>query len=174
MEDRTLKKSLLNIMTLVLVLTNTVLMTVMLFVVVPAMQDSNRVIKKVAQAVNLELDTRSTDSSNVPLEDCETFDLETKLTIALKKGSDGKDHYAVVYPTLLLYKNGSNYTKNLATLKEKKSLATQHIQEVIQKYTATELQNNPDAVREEAKNELQDIFGKGFIVQVVFGTTTIQ
>ena len=55
-----------------------------------------------------------------------------------------------------------------------KALATQHIQEIVQKYTATELQTNPDAVREEAKADLQEIFGKGFIVQVVFGTTTIQ
>ena len=82
---------------IVLVLTNTILTTIMLFVVVPGMQDSNRIIKKVAQAVNLELDTREIDVSDVPLDECETFDLETKLTIALKKGSDGKDHYAVIY-----------------------------------------------------------------------------
>lgn len=170
-----MKKSLLNVITLVLVITNTILTAVMVFVIVPSMQDSNRVIKKVAQAINLELDTGTdTDLSNVPLEDCETFDLETKLTIALKKGSDGKDHYAVIYPTLLLYKDGKDYSKNLSTLKEKKSLATQHIQEIIQKYTATELQTNPDAVREEALKDLKGIFGKDFIVQVVFGTTTIQ
>ena len=170
-----MKKSLLNIITLVLVLTNTILTAIMVFVIVPSMQDSNRVIKKVAQAINLELDTTSeTDLSDVPLEDCETFDLETKLTIALKKGSDGKEHYAVIYPTLLLYKEGSNYSKNMDTLKEKKALATQHIQEVIQKYTATELQTSPDAVREESLKDLQEIFGKDFIVQVVFGTTTIQ
>lgn len=170
-----MKKSLLNIITLVLVLTNTILTAIMVFVIVPSMQDSNRVIKKVAQAINLELDTTSeTDLSDVPLEDCESFDLETKLTIALKKGSDGKEHYAVIYPTLLLYKEGSNYSKNMDTLKEKKALATQHIQEVIQKYTATELQTNPDAVREESLKDLQEIFGKDFIVQVVFGTTTIQ
>ena len=110
-----MKKSLLNIIMIVLVLTNTILTTIMLFVVVPGMQDSNRIIKKVAQAVNLELDTREIDVSDVPLDECETFDLETKLTIALKKGSDGKDHYAVIYPTLLLYKNGSNSYREEST-----------------------------------------------------------
>ena len=87
-----MKKSLLNIIMIVLVLTNTILTTIMLFVVVPGMQDSNRIIKKVAQAVNLELDTREIDVSDVPLDECETFDLETKLTIALKKGSDGNSY----------------------------------------------------------------------------------
>lgn len=170
-----MKKSLLNIITLALVLLNTVLTAVMVFVIVPSMQDSNRVVKKVADAINLEMgDEENIDFSNIPLEECETFDLETKLTVSLKTGSDGKTHYAVVYPTLLLYKNGSDYSKNVATLKEKKALATQHIQEVIQRYTATELQNNPDEIREEALKELQEIFGKDLIVQVVFGTTTIQ
>ena len=53
-------------------------------------------------------------------------------------------------------------------MKEKKSLATQHIQEVVQKYTVTELQSNPDAIREETLKDLQEIFGKDLIVQVVF------
>lgn len=170
-----MKKSLLNIITLVLVLMNTILTVIMVFVIVPSMQDSNRVIKKVAQAINLETGgTIEADLSNVPLEDCETFDLETKLTISLKKGADGKDHYAVIYPTLLLYKNGINYSKNLEILKEKKALVTQHIQEVVQQFTAAELQSNPDAVREATLKELQGIFGKDLIVQVIFGTTTIQ
>ena len=169
-----MKKSMLNIITLVLVLMNTILTAIMVFVIVPSMQDSNRVIKKVAQAINLEMGGDEVDLSNVPLESCETFDLETKPTISLQKGSDGKDHYAVIYPTLLLYKDGANYSKNLETLKEKKSLATQHIQEVVQKYTVTELQSNPDAIREETLKDLQEIFGKDLIVQVVFGTTTIQ
>lgn len=170
-----MKKSLLNLITLILVLTNTILTAVMVFVIVPSMQDSNRIIKKVAQAINLELDTTDkTDLSNVPLEDCETFDLDTKLTIALKKGSDGKDHYAVIYPTLLLYKEGSDYSKKHSTLTEKKALATQHIQEIVQKYTANELQTDPDTIREEVLADLQGIFGDDFIVQVIFGTTTIQ
>lgn len=170
-----MKKSLLNIITLILVITNTILTAVMVFVVVPSMQDSNRIIKKVAQAINLELDSdKEVDMSNIPLEECETYDLDTKLTVSLKKGSDGKEHYAVVYPTLLLYKGAPDYSKNKETLTEKKAIATQHIQEVIQKYTATELHSNPDAVREEALKDLRSVFGEDFIVEVVFGTTTIQ
>ena len=170
-----MKKSLLSIITLALVLLNTILTAIMVFVIIPSTQDSNRIVKKVADAINLEMgDEENIDLSNIPLEECETFDLETKLTVSLKKGSDGKDHYAVIYPTLLLYKNGTNYSKNVATLKEKKALATQNIQEVVQRYTATELKNNPDAIRQEALKELQEIFGKDLIVQVVFGTTTIQ
>lgn len=169
-----MKKSLLNIITLVLVLMNTALTGIMVFAVVPSMQDSNRVIKKVAQAINLELDSdQSLDLSDVPLQDCVTFDL-SKLTILLKKGTDGKEHYAVIYPTLSLYKNAANYSKQYATLEANTALATQHIQEVVQKYTVNELQSNPDAIRKECLGDLQEIFGKDFVVKIAFGTTTIQ
>ena len=169
-----MKKSLLNIITLVLVLMNTVLTGIVVFAVVPAMQDSNRVIKKVAQAINIELDNdQSLDLSDVPLQDCETYDLQ-KLTILLKKGTDGKDHYAIIYPTLSLYKNASGYSKQFATLDANKAIATQHIQEVVQKYTVNDLQSNPDAIRKECLTDLQEIFGNDFVVKIAFGTTTIQ
>ena len=80
-----MKKSLLNIIILVLVITNTILTAITVFVVVPSMQDSNAVIKKVAQAINLELKEDETDLSDLPLEDCITYDLDKKLTISLKK-----------------------------------------------------------------------------------------
>lgn len=170
-----MKKSLLNIISLVLIITNTILTGIMVIVIVPSMQDSNRIIKKVAQAINLELDTsQKVNMSDVPLDKCETYDLDTKLTISMKKGADGKDHYAVIYPALLLYKDGDNFTKNHDILTEKKAIVTQHIQDVVQKYTATELQSDPNTVRQEVLKDLQGIFGNDFIVQVVFGTTTIQ
>lgn len=168
-----MKKSLLNIITLILVLMNTALTGIMVLVVVPSMQDSNRVIKKVAQAIDLELDgEHSLDLSEVPLEDCETFDFENgKLTISLKKSSDGKEHYAVIYPTLYLYKNANNYTKLYETLTEKQALAQEIIQEVVQKYTMNELQSNPDAIKQEVLDRLQENFGKNFIVRITFVTT---
>ena len=49
-----MKKSLLNIITLVLVLTNTVLTAIMVVVVIQSMNSSNAVISKVAQAIDLE------------------------------------------------------------------------------------------------------------------------
>lgn len=169
-----MKKSLLNIIILVLVITNTILTAITVFVVVPSMQDSNAVIKKVAQAINLELKEDETDLSDLPLEDCITYDLDKKLTISLKKGADGKDHYAVIYPALLLYKEHKDYGKYTETLETQKAIVTQHIEDVVKKYTATELQTNPEAVRQEILKDLQELFDSDFIVQVIFGTTTIQ
>lgn len=170
-----MRKSLLNIIILILVITNTVLTAIMVFVVVPSMQDSNAVIKKVAQAINLELkEEDDVDLSNLPLEDCVTYDLDKKLTVSLKKGADGKDHYAVIYPALLLYKHHEDYDKYADTIEEKKAVITQHIEDVVKQYTATELQTNPEAIRQEILKDLQNLYDSDFIVQVIFGTTTIQ
>ena len=49
-----MKKSILNIITLVLVLTNTILTGIMTFVVIQSMNNSNALVKKVAQAIDLE------------------------------------------------------------------------------------------------------------------------
>lgn len=147
----------------------------MIFVVVPSMQDSNAVIKRVAQAINIELkEEEGLDFENIPIEDCVTYDLDKKLTISLKKGADGKDHYAVISPALLLYKHHKDYNKYSATIEEKKSVITQHIEDIVKKYTATELQTNPEAIRQEIRKDLQDLYNSEFIVQVIFGTTTIQ
>ena len=170
-----MKKSILNIILLVLVLTNTILTAVMAFVVIPSMQDNNKVIKKVADAINIELkDDEEIDLSNLPIEDCVTYDLDKKLTISVKKGADGKNHYAVVYPALLLYKNHADYEKYSSTIEEKKAVITQHIEDVVKRYTATELQTNPEAIRQEVLKDLQELYNSEFIVEVVFGTTTIQ
>lgn len=169
-----MKKSLLNIITLALVIINTILSVIMVFVVVPSMQNSNNVIKKVAQAINIELDEEETDASDIPIDDCTTFEIDSKMTFALKKGSDGKEHYVVINAALLLNTGNKDYSKYKDSLVEKKTVIMQHIQDVVQKYTATELQSNPNAIRDEALKDLQELFNSKFIVEVIFGTTTIQ
>lgn len=165
-----MRRSILSIITIVLLVTNLILTGIIMFVMVPALKDSNALITKVAQAINLEIK----ESGEIdPIKDCVTYDLDTKLTIALKK-SGGRDHYAVIYPALLLNKNHDDYKTMKDTLTEKKAVITQHIEDVVKKYTADELQNNPEMVRQEILLDLQELYGSKFIVQVIFGTTTIQ
>ena len=73
-----------------------------------------------------------------------------------------------------MYKEHKDYSKYTETLETQKAIITQHIEDVVKKYTATELQTNPEAVRQEILKDLQDLFDSDFIVQVIFGTTTIQ
>lgn len=167
-----MKKSLLNIITLVLVLTNTVLTAIMVVVVIQSMNSSNAVISKVAQAIDLE--KGEAEESQLSINDTETYDPDVKLTIKLRSSKDGKEHYAVIYPQLKINKKNEDYAKLSKTLDDYKGDITQCVQDVVQQYTAEELQSDPDKVREDILAKLQEMYNSEFIIGVIFSSTTIQ
>lgn len=167
-----MKKSLINIITLVLVLTNTVLTAIMAVVVIQSMNSSNAVISKVAQAIDLE--KGEAEESQLSINDTETYDPDVKLTVKLKSSSDGKEHYAVIYPQLKINKKHEDYAKLSKTLDDYKGDITQCVQDVVQQYTAEELQSDPDKVREAILIKLQEMYNSEFIIGVIFSSTTIQ
>lgn len=168
-----MKKSILSIITLVLVLTNTILTGIMTFVVVQSMSNSNELIKKVAQAIELEKPEEEKETE-ILISDTETYNPDTKLTIKLKDSGDGREHYAVIFPQLKLNKKSKDYSKYKGTLEQHAGDITQCVQDVVQKYTAKQLQDNPDQIRNEILEELQKMYDSKFIIGVIFSSTTIQ
>lgn len=171
-----MKKNLLNIILLVLVLTNTVLNGILVFVILKPMQDTGKLVDKICKVLDLELeaDKNEVDISDIPIEDLDYFTLDEKLTVPLKISSDGVQHYAQIYPSLALYKEHSDYPKYSENLINQKAVITQHIQDVIQKYTYSEMLSNPEIIRREAAEDLQELYDSEFIVEVIFDKTTLQ
>lgn len=167
-----MKKSIINIITLVLVLTNTILTAIMVVVVIQSMNSSNALISKVAQSIDLE--KAGEEETELSINDTETYDPDAKLTIKLKESGDGKEHYAVIYPQLKLNKKDKDYEKLSKTLDGYKGDITQCVQDVVQQYTAEELQSNPEQVREDILVQLREMFDSEFIIGVIFSSTTIQ
>ena len=171
-----MKKNLLNIILLVLVLTNTVLTGIMVFVILKPMQDTGELVNKICKVLDLELeaDKQEIDVSDIPIEELEYFSLDEKLTVPLKISKDGQQHYAQVRTSLALYTKHDDYTKYAENLVNQKAVITQHIQDTIQKYTYSEMLSNPEIVRKEAAKDLQELYDSGFIVEVIFDSTTLQ
>lgn len=167
-----MKKSILSIITLVLVVTNTILTAILLIIMVPSINSSNAVISKVAQAIDIE--EKKEEETELSLNDTETYDPDVKLTIKLKSGADGREHYAVIYPQLKLNKKNKDYKSLVKTLDKYKGDITQQVQDVVQQYTADELQSNPDVIREAILVKLQEMYDSEFIIGVIFSSTTIQ
>lgn len=167
-----MKKSILSIITLVLVVTNTILTAILLIIMVPSINSSNAVISKVAQAIDIE--EKKEEETELSLSDTETYDPDVKLTIKLKSGADGREHYAVIYPQLKLNKKNKDYKSLVKTLDKYKGDITQQVQDVVQQYTADELQSNPDVIREAILVKLQEMYDSEFIIGVIFSSTTIQ
>lgn len=178
-----MKKNLLTVITFVLVLINLILTGVLAFIIVPEASKANELITKVVAAIDLELeagDTESSSASNYSVEQIEVYDVKgdgdkTTITVNLKKGSDGKDHFAVVGVALSLNTESEDYSKYKETLDAKASLIKSEIINVISQYTLEEVKSNQDKICDEITKRLQTMFNsEDFIVDVNFSSATYQ
>ncbi len=174
-----MKKSLLTVITFVLVLVNLALTGVLVFVLVPYVTSANKLVSSVATAIDLEQSGGSGSKGNsVDMENIEAYEIagtdDKGLTINLKKGADNKDHYAVLKVTLSLDTQSDGYKKYYDSLETKKSLITTEINSVVSQYTVDEIRANQQKVQDEILENLQSMFGDGFIVDVGFSSATYQ
>ena len=166
-----MKKSLLNIITLALVVVNLVLTVVMIFSVMPASSKTNDMITKVCTALDLELESSKTgdEEADYKIDQLETYDLEDELTIPLKKQNDGDaEHYAVVTVALVVNTEHEDYKKYAESITAKQSLINDTVRNTIGSFTLEELQNNPEGVQKAVLEKLQKLFDSDFIVKVAF------
>ena len=164
-----MKKNLVTVITLALVLVNLVLTVVLTISIVPETKKANELITKVCGAIDLDLESGSaTSAENIPIEDLEVYNIEDKMTNNLKKGEDGKDHFAIVTVALSINKEHEDYKKLQPQLAEKQNLIKAEINNVVSKYTMEEIKNNQNAVQEELLKNLQKMFASDFIVAVGF------
>lgn len=164
-----MKKNLVTVITLALVLVNLVLTVILTISIVPETKKANELITKVCGAIDLDLESGSaTSGENIPIEDLEVYNVEDKMTINLKKGEDGKDHFAIVTVSLSINKEHEDYKKMQPQLAEKKNLIKAEINNVVSQYTMEEIKSNQNAVQEELLKNLQKMFGSDFIVAVGF------
>ena len=100
-----MKKSLINIITLSLSIVNLIFMVVIVFAIVPTMNNTNEFIKKSSTAVDLELENSyatKEDISNISVDKLDVYDISKQLVFNLKKGADGRDCVIVVNVSLLM------------------------------------------------------------------------
>lgn len=165
-----MKKSLLNVITLALVVVNLILSVVMVFSVMPASQKTNDMITKVCAALDLELESeKKGEDADYTIEQLETFDIEEELTIPLKKESENdSEHYAVVSVSIVVDNQNKDYEKYVESITTKESLIKDSVRNVIANFTVAELETNPEGVQKAALEELQELFDSDFIVKVAF------
>ena len=171
-----MKKNLISVIILALVFANVVLSGLMVFSILPETQKANKLIEQVSSAIDLELKNGSGASvTDVPIENVETYQLKdgdkTTMTINLAKGSDGKSHFAVLGISLSLDKTSEGYKKyGPAALDEKSTIVLNDINVIVRKYTIEQFNADTDAVKKAILKDIQDMFGKDFVIGVNFST----
>lgn len=173
-----MKKNMLSIVMIALLVVNIVLNVVLLFAVVPNTSKTNNLIKKVASAVDLQIEEESDGSEDYSIADLKSYTFTSdSLTITLKKNDDGKDHYAVITGiSLSLNSKADDYdtisqyiTNNEIKIKDK-------ITSVFSKYTKDEAQSKVDSIKKEILDELssESCLNSKVVVEVNFGNLAFQ
>ena len=134
-----MKKNLMSIIILALLVVNIVLTTITMISVTSTNKATAALVSDIAAAINLELGSPEEEENvQVSMADTVTFDFPESLTIPLKKGEDGKEHYALVTVSLAMNAKDEGYETYGATIDTKVSLITGEITDVYTQYTKEE------------------------------------
>jgi len=167
-----MKKNILAVIILAATLVNLTLSAMMLFVFVPYVQKANNLITSVLQVVDLELESGAGASeSEVNVEDLENVTAISSENVGLKKGSDGKLHYAAsVNAVLTLNTAHKDYEGKKDLITKQEDVVKDIIKTCIAKYTLDQVSENYESVKSEIEAEvlkqLQEMFNSKFIYKV--------
>ena len=172
-----MKKSLFNIILLVLLVTNLAMTAIIVFAIVPSVKNSNELVGKVAAAIDLEKEGKiqHVGEGQISIDDTDLFTFDDKFTVELNPLGDGKSHIAVFKLTLTLDKSNEDYKKYKAKLSDYEELMRTKISGIVSKYNETEVVNNKDQILEELRDALREMYNNStFIYSVGFGDFVTQ
>lgn len=163
-----MKKGILNIIIIVLLITNIVLSSIIVFAVVPAMNATSKLVSKVAEAIDLQKDV-ITDSGEVNIDKLEYYTIESKITTNLKMGADSKTHYVQVKVILTLDTENEGYSRYKDKIKGNEEIIKSKIGNILSQYSSDNVSENKENIQNEICKELQAYFNNTkFIYAVSF------
>lgn len=171
-----MKKNMLAVIIAALVAINVILSAVLIFVMVPTMSKTNQLVTKVADIIDLELESPDEKSgSQISVGDIKTHKIEGELTVNLKKtAGSSKENYAMLTATLSLDKTSPDFKKLELTVLDQESVIIEIITNTFGKYTLDEAKVSQEAIKTEILAQIQEIFKSDFIINVSFGNIKFQ
>ena len=165
-----MRKNILAVIILAATLINLTLTAVLLFVFMPTVSQTNNLITKVAQMIDLELESQSLKEDAIDMLDLEPYELIDELTINLTPGADAKGHMALVKCSLSLNKKAEDFTKVKGLLEQFDDKIQEVINDEVSKMTFEEFIPNKEIVKDVILNKLQtEVFHSECIVGITFG-----
>jgi len=167
-----MKKNMLSILILALLIVNVALTAVMMLTVMGTMKKTARLIDGISSALSLEVNVPVEGAEEadavVSVDDIAVYQIEDSMTISLAKGADGEAHYCIVSVSLSLNTKDPDYEKYGTSIKDKEDLIKSEIFSVIQSHPIEEAESNPELIRQEILERIQQMYGSKFVYNVVF------
>lgn len=173
-----MKKNLISVVILALVFANFVLTAILMFSVLPQTKKANNLIEKVCSAIDLDLNSGAAGgTTSVPIDQQEIYKVSEGADIStnLAKGEDGKVHYAVLNVSLVLNTKSDNYKKyNQDFLTSQDDTIKNDVIKVVGSYTYDEFEAKNDEIRATILSDMQNLFGKDYVIGVNFSKSTAE
>ncbi len=165
-----MKKNLLSIIILALLVVNIVLSAIMMISVSSATKKTASLVADIATIIGLEIEglPDSNLAASVPMADTEVYNISGELTIPVKTGEDGKNHFAVGTVSLSMNSAHEDYETYSATMESKEGLIKDIIFSVMANYTMEEAKSNSAAIKSAILQEIQKLFDSDFIFGVSY------
>ena len=170
-----MKKNLISVLILALVLADLILTAILAFTIIPQTKNSNELIDRVCNAIDLELESGTNIS--VPIENIELYNIVDEFTCNLKTGADGKEHFALFKIGFSVNKESEKYNKGegVTNLENMETIIKDQVNGVVSRYTLEEFKADGNyAVKQEILETMQELFGADFIVGVSFSSVNAQ
>ena len=172
-----MRKNLISVIILAICIVNLVLNALLVFVFVPAIKKTDKLVSEIAAILNLELERDETGAPAGPsIEDVQTYNLSETTTINLKNDGTGMNDYAVIGVYISMDGSSKDY-ENLSTkLAETESWVFDVTRSVVQEYTYTEINDAEiqKLVKQEITEGLQEKYQTDCIYDVTFSQFTTQ
>lgn len=166
-----MKKNLISIIILALLIVNVVLTAIMMFSVTSASRKTAALVDNIATALNLELTAQTGETEAVvPMENIAVYSISESMTIPLRKGEDGADHYCLVSVSFSINTKADGYKDYGSDLSPQEKLIMDKVNAVFGQYTMDEARGNEDQIKKEILAEVQRMFDSDFIFNVSFSS----
>lgn len=173
-----MKRNLISILILALLIVNVVLTALMMFSVTGTSQKTADLVDNIASAIALELSDPAAASVGtgpaVPMDQIEIYSIADSMTIPLKLGEDGNQHYCVAEVALSINTQDKDYGTYGSDLTAQESLIKSEVIGVISSYTLEEAQTDQEGMRNAILARLQKLFNSQFIFAVSFSSIMYQ
>jgi flagellar FliL protein len=166
-----MKKSMLNVITLALVLINLILTVLLTFSLVSTNNKTNNLISKVSQIIDLDVEgvTPSTSTSTgTSITDTTYIDVSSNdsTDITVSYTDSGKTHYVVLNVSLGLNTKARDYETKRTSIENNMRVIVSQINTEALKYSYNQVTTNKATIEENLLTYLQDLFETDMITSV--------
>lgn len=168
--ENKMKRNLLSIIILALLVVNIVLSAIMMVSVSSASKKTAALVADISALVGIEVNglPQSDLTQTVSMADTAVHNVAGELTIPLKKGEDGSDHYAVGSVSLSLDTKNKEYKSYAETMADMDGIIKDIVFEVMGNYTVDEARTESDQIKAQILAKLQERFDSTFIYSVSY------